>query len=285
MSSARASTIHFPFPCVDPLGDGPHFSSVFLPVPVASSCRTSSALPAMSSPCRPPSSSRPRASSSPSSASAAPSGQAVADVIRAVIEPMLRTPTLREQMHAFVIAFAAKRSSTRHNCWIPIDAVRATATSPLLQAMLVPRTNALQSYMAHHPNVPLAFEVDDDTSIATELRAITDFLRLHQYSTADELGRLGVSARIATAFAAEVVRPDSMCSDDCVALWNASRVAAGRPPVSFGVWSEMYDVLWNVVHRVRKSRVTSLTKEERKAALAEALSRKRKRTWDEEEKE
>ena len=121
------------------------------------------------------------------------------------------------------------------------------------------------------------YDVDDDASLAREVLMLKKFLRKHRYSTAEELQAAGVEEKAAVAFAAEYTLEEEVWDE--TQLWSAST----RATVSFRVWEEMQGLAFSMVRRCRSARV-SLTETEKREALDKALSRKRKRAEQVEER-
>jgi hypothetical protein len=205
--------------------------------------------------------------------------QAIDSIIRATIEPMLKAPTLSEQLQAYIAELDKQNGRAS---FLPLP------SSPILRVLFDGRHGDIMKYMQSYQGaVPSSLELDDDSSLIQELKAFRQFLRKHQYSTVEELEAAGIPRTIAAWFVAECP-PDEACWTEQVQLWEASRKVSGLGDVSFSVWKEMSnDLVWRMVYDIRRYRVFSLTKEEKKAAVAEALSRKRKRAMreDEDEKE
>ena len=188
------------------------------------------------------------------------SGQTIADVIGHTIRPFLKAPTLTEQLNTYVAQLAQRWPV--HGAMPDQESVPLPTSVPLRQ-LIRSRVEDIANYCVATAqfSTPTTFDQDDDTVLSIEITEFKAYLAEHQYSSDLDPPRN------------EEQDPDLIRSHE-QDLWERSRVSRGVGVVSFGVWYQMQAIAHSMVTHTTETRV-SLTQEEERAAVADALAKKR----------
>jgi len=209
------------------------------------------------------------------------SGQSLTAVVSALVDSMRRTPTLNEQLEAYLRTLCHHYDTNDDNWDGTFRALmnKHPSDDPIVQCYLNGMVTEVGEYVDDHcgwviPDVT----IDDDTSVRNEVLKFKQFLHTHQYSGKATLVAIGFSAHLIDRTLWKGAHgTDPPLDTFAMDLWHISRTigtAEQVDTVSVGTWLTMYKIVPNMVYQCMLSRV-KLSKDEEREIIMEALNKRR----------
>jgi hypothetical protein len=201
------------------------------------------------------------------------SGQTLSDIVSSQLTPMLERNTVMDRMHAYVVRWTDTKPDVDEELKeipLPCDD-NDTVLSVLLRSSLDNIHHYVQFYARRNRPVPKQFNETDNDTLDRMLSIMVSWVNKHRYDDDVQLLALGLNEDVVGWFISPSERSDDWSASFLRVIFQHSDIDC-----SIGVWLQLFDLTFETIWWVRKTRVYTLTHDEKHAVLEEALMNKRR---------